>query len=526
MASHLVTLRDYLRLIFRRKYVVLVPILLSLVLTVPICVIVPPTYKAIAIVKRQDLAVVSSSSSALVSDSGSRLTLETLRGEMLTYPSLKRVVEQLKLDVDLHTPQDWQDKYEDLLRRVRMSPRANKRGISLIEISVTDANPDHAQQIANAIADNYVEESKKSAREGTRDIVAFHQAKEKEYLEKLRQAEDELQEFNRKRFTDLPQVKAEIAAKLWELERTKDTHEFELTELQNELAELDKQLPNIPMTIESEVMDLENPAYTELKAKLNAYERQLESLLVRNTERHPTVVSLKKDIENLKKQLGETDERKEDSIKRIVNPAYQQTLMSQLELRKRIRGHKGALTQVRAMIATYQNEMRDVVADEKRYSDLVREKEKYNRFYMKHSETLIAARSRLQLEHGDYGTEVTMIARAHRPARPDRADRIKLIIACIGAGCAAGVAMMFGIEFADQSLRDVEDAATYLNIPILGSILTIVTPEDRARRKRRILLTMFIAAGLVFVFTVFCIVWNYLHPGSLENLMLTFRQYL
>jgi len=85
---------------------------------------------------------------------------------------------------------------------------------------------------------------------------------------------------------------------------------------------------------------------------------------------------------------------------------------------------------------------------------------------------------------------------------------------------------MFGVEFADQSLRDVEDAAAFLNIPVLGSILTIVTPEDRARRRRKTFIITGVILMLIAAFVVFCVVWNYLHPGSLANLMTTVKSYI
>jgi capsular polysaccharide biosynthesis protein len=62
------------------------------------------------------------------------------------------------MDYDFKTSADWQSKYEALrkavaIKAVRQGPTAH-----LIEISVLDPNASQARLIANAIADNYVED--------------------------------------------------------------------------------------------------------------------------------------------------------------------------------------------------------------------------------------------------------------------------------------------------------------------------------------------------------------------------------
>ena len=107
-----VTVRDYLRLLFRRKYAIAVPIFCSVFLILPAWKIVPEKYRATALVKRKDLALTNAAAGSLMVHDNGPVPVETMRAEILTWTNLDRVIKQLKLDVDLKTPADWQNEYE------------------------------------------------------------------------------------------------------------------------------------------------------------------------------------------------------------------------------------------------------------------------------------------------------------------------------------------------------------------------------------------------------------------------------
>jgi len=528
MIPKLTTVRDYLRFVFRRKMLLLLPALLGVLLAIPIWWFVPASYRAVATVKRKDLAVIHAAADGLLSGSGAGVPLQTLRFEILTWPRLKSVIEKLKMDVDMKNDVDWQEAYDSLQDSVEIDRKAQARGIALIEIAATDSNPIRAMEIANAIAGNYVEESQRVTRGETRSYSEFVEQQARDYLDKLRRVEDDLDEFNRKRYVELPKVKENIRQKLFDLSTSERSLQLQLTDARTRLEEVEKQLAETPMTLRSKVTSQANPDALELERKLRQYETYLEELMrVRRwKDPHPEVKKVKKLIEIAKADLENMPKRLTDAEEEVVNPAYQELTRDKMRLQQEIRAKQAAIAQTQSWTEAHQIEMRQVVNDEKRYTDLVRQKGEYEEFYQKYRRQFIAAQSRMKAEGGEYGTEVTMEAPALAPYKPYRRERLQVAFGCLAAGLALGVALMFAAEFCDQSLRSAEDAAEFLNVPIMGSVLTIVTPDELEARRQRRLILLFAIGAVVVVGVVAAIMYEHTHPGFTSILLEKVRRFI
>ncbi len=507
--SHLTSPRDYLRMIFRRKWALLVPLLCGVVIAPVAWPFVRTKYRATALVRRKDLAAIASTPSSLMSRGGSHVPYKTLRIEILTPTNLERVIRQLKFDVDL-PPADWIAKYEELRSSISINRVAQSRGVDLINISALSGAPERAQNIANALADNYVEQSKRIGREDIGDAMKFHEAQAKEYKEKLRKAEEELDKFRRERIADLPDVKQAILQGLLALRMEDDTRSLQVADAKSRLSEIEKQMTDVPnKTVKINVASVENPEYTRLKDTLEQYQQGLKAMLTRLKEAHPRVVRVRKEIALLKEQLEETPARLEQGEQEIINPVYARLLADRLTRQQEIKGHQAAIEEIGARIKTNEKKIRDMVSDEKRYSDLMRDFNEYSEIYLQYRRSLIASRTRLEAEAGQYGTQVELVQRALL-GTPHQAGKMKLAMACLAAGLGSGVALMLGLEFCDRSFRNVEDVRAFFrgaedakflkDLPILASIPTIVSVESveaRARRRRWIAAGLGVAAALL-----------------------------
>ena len=80
-----------------------------------------------------------------------------------------------------------------------------------------------------------------------------------------------------------------------------------------------------------------------------------------------------------------------------------------------------------------------------------------------------------------------------------------------------GIALVFGMEYSDRSFRNVEDAASYLKLPILGSIPTIVSPLEVARRRRRKLAIAGLALMLLLATGGAVFLLEHLYPGMAKD---------
>ena len=526
MASNLVTVRDYLRLIFRRKWHLIVPTLGGLLLIPFLWWRTSDQYRAVATVRRKDLAILRSTPSSLISKADSHVSVSALRAEILTWTNLQRVIQQANLDKNLDTLADWQSMYSSLRSSISIDSIARGRGIDLIEIAAVHKNPEKAAKIANAVADNYVEKSQGASRSNSQTAVEFLSDGKEEYRTKLREAEQKLQDYKQTHFSDLPGVRDGLLQKMLSLRTEKTTEELQLTRAQKRLETVKDQIEEVPRIVEGEVTTQENPTLTELRNELRARERALTSILLDYTEEHPQVKKVKREIKELEKQIEDAPEQVETEKKNVINPEYQDLQMKKRELLQDIDAHQAALRQIEARIAANQQELRNIADEEQKYQDLVREKNEAQQLYEQYSSSLASAKTRLEVESKGYETEVEIIARAMEPQFPYRDLEMKLALASLVGGMAVGVALMFGMEFTDRSFRNVEDAAHYLGVPVLGSIPTIHTPQEaafrRARRLKILLAMIFIA--LVVAGGLFALHWYY--PELVDSRLAALREQL
>jgi polysaccharide chain length determinant protein (PEP-CTERM system associated) len=519
-----VTVRDYLRLLFRRKYVIVAPILCSLFLILPIWKIVPEKYRANALVKRKDLALTNAAGgSSLLRDIGP-VPVETMRAEILTWTNLDRVIKQLKLDVDLKTAADWQEEYEKLKTSITIKTAAQGRGVDLIEIAVMDKDASSSQKIANAIADNYVEESQRNSRDDTLQAIDYYKTQCDDNLAIIRKMNIELDKYTREHWTELPEVKRGILTTLQTLRVTEGEHLLLLSAGQNRLTEIDRQVKEVEKTIKSDIQTTDNPARAELVSQLMARQKRLTEMMVNYTEDHPQVKAVREEIATLQAQLKDTPERVPGSIHETINPLYQTLLQSRMTAEQEVKADEASLRETQAQIMANEASIRKVVDEEKQYADIQRQHDEAKEAYEEYHKTLLALQNRSRVQSEPNGTQVEIIARALEPAEPYHGYRLPLAIACVGGAAAAGLVLTFLLEFVDHSLRGPDDAAESLGVPVLATLTEISAPvrHDPGRARRRLIL--YIGAAILLAGVVSVTLVEGFVPGALGRVVVYLTQ--
>ena len=481
-----VSVRDYLRMLFRRKWALLLPVVAGVLVFFPVSVLTPKTYRAVAMVLQQD-----SSPAAAISTERRPLQVKAIEADIFNPDNLKEVVVQTKQDVDLVTEADRQKKYEELRNAIHVTSVAQGRGTDIIQFEVIHRDPDVAQNVANTVATKFVERKKEELKSGNLKDINFLQEETDSYRAALSQAEKAIDAYRSTPFADLPDVKNTIRNRLLQLRIDQDAKNMELEATQSRMDEAEAQLKQVKPSIQGETTSEPNPTVTDLKASLTQMERSLQLLLTTYTEDHPDVVRLHSQIAAIKEQLAKEPQRINTSEKEIVNPQYQALNTDISRLKQEIKGGETALRQLGADVAANDKKLHDVVEQEKTYNDLVRDQSRYTELWNTYRRQLEEAQLRQKVQQGDLGTTVEIYRSAIRPAIPYYKPVAKMALVCLMGGIGAGIMLMFGLEFCDRSFRSMDDAAAFLDkVPVLGSLTAIVTPEEvaAARRRRRLVL--------------------------------------
>ncbi len=200
MAEYDINLREYWRILKKRKFVVtVIAVVLGLFSTSFAILRAPePLYTTACIIEFEQAPAVEGvyGTTAHSSDSDE---IETQITVIKGYPVFQKVAEKLGLIPERETKQDSQLKdnviliIEDLLPKVQVT---RERWTSILNIIVTDTRPVFAQKLANTVALTYREVHAEEQMKRIKETLRYIAEQLAEVRERLRESEDEFNRFS------------------------------------------------------------------------------------------------------------------------------------------------------------------------------------------------------------------------------------------------------------------------------------------------------------------------------------------
>lgn len=459
MAQYDVDLRDYWRIIKKRKVSIVFMILL-----VGIC--------SYGFAKFKEPVPLFEASSAIKIDRFSNMA-SILTGEywqqsenmvthayiITSFPVLCETARNLGWLPDNISSDNVQKSqtYLSVIRQLKsMVEPEHQEGTNIINIRVKSDEAHEAAKVANAFARSYRDYNIQEKNKKTFETKAFIEEQLELTSNRLKLAENELQAF--KESYGLISLDAQTQNTLNRLYAVET--EFEKTKI--DIAEVKSQLSMIRTSRLSSAGDLNDSFFSAsagspvygLKAKLSDLLLKRQTLLINFTEKHPRV----KEIDDqVKAVLHETSKELQSLLNSYI------TRKKDLSRRiHQLRRENLSLPEKGLQLVRLQ---RDVELQESLYSQL---KEKYQ-------ETLIQESGKVE--------EVTILKPAVPPGEPfNIPSKAMIVMTGIVMGLITGVVFAFLAEVFDTSMGTIEDVEDLLHIPVLGVIPQL---DDELRIKHR-----------------------------------------
>jgi succinoglycan biosynthesis transport protein ExoP len=208
------------------------------------------------------------------------------------------------------------------------------------------------------------------------------------------------------------------------------------------------------------------------KERLVVMQKKLNELLMQYNEKHPDVIKVKAEIEQL---IEQTKVKKGDPAS---SPIAGMNDAADIEQSENGRNVDGALP------------ASDMSAGNKGLLDLEREREINKRIYEELLANLGKSQFSTQVEVQGKADAFRIVEPAIIPTKPINRNIMKMILLGILGGIAVGLGVVIGLDLFDTSLRSV-DAVKKLGLPVLAIIPIIQTVQEatRIRRKDRLLYT-------------------------------------
>jgi len=175
----------YVKIFFRRKRLILIPMLGGLLIGTALGFILPKTYESSTVILVEEGRVINPLIQGLAISTSLVDRLRTLREQILSWDRLVRLVKKLDLAKGITS----QYEYEKLILTLRERIQVQLRGPNLIRIAFESPDPLTTQVVVKTVTDNFIEENIAMQNRETDTAVEFINDQLKVYKRKIKESE-------------------------------------------------------------------------------------------------------------------------------------------------------------------------------------------------------------------------------------------------------------------------------------------------------------------------------------------------
>lgn len=387
---------------------------------------------------------------------------------------------------------------EDRVNQFRSGIRLDVRRNDAFQVSFDSGNPETAMKVVNRLASLFIEQNLQVREQQAIGTTNFINAEAERLRKELEEQESLVTHYKVNNRFELPD---QLDANLRIVEQLRDelkgnmatmaSMQERLGSLQKQLVEANAPVTTITKTGESEIKNLPT------NQKMQMRQKELDTLLIRYSERHPDVLRIRAEMAAIQKELEAEKEKakgggtskgpSENPLKQIIEEQID-SLKSSInaiqasngELKNTIVVHQKRLenTPMRAIELTKVTRTYDITL--RKYQDLL----------AKGLESQLSE----NLEKKQKGEQFQVIDPANLPLSPVKPNRPFILFGGIVAGIIGGLAAAFVWDLLDRSFKNSDDLAGFIDLPILATIPSIVTRGAILERRR--------AQGLMGISTI------------------------
>ncbi len=490
---------EYLRVFFKHKFMILIPFILIFMGAAIFGSTLPKVYKGTAVFRML-------SPSASQTRPAQRLAgndLAVMRGTILSRSNILAVIEDVGLDASYKELKEIQRNVEEekLVQEVRKGLDVQQKAQHLFEISYRCEDPEIAARVANAVTQRYIDGIVTGEKEIMENTITFLQRQVEVYRSKVSVSSEALARFKAEHALELPGSELSNSKELRNLRDQLAEAETNLSNAETAKGEIERQLSEIETTVVGETVVEANPRFAQYQGDIEKLELELATLKSKFTDLHPDVVKKKEQIQGLKSIVAKAQEKFTTKETVQVNPLYvalkQDLTTAQVQIASATRRKSDTLAKITEIEKRVQNAPA-LVKEMNRLQD----EDDSNRKLLDHYTTeLENSKIDQEKERDQKGTRFRVLDFANESSASAGARSKILKISFLGLilGGGLGLGLVVLKEQTDTSFKDVEDAASFLNTPVLGTIPTINTALEMAREKRKEV-AGWIVVGLLAVF--------------------------
>lgn len=500
-----------LNLLLQRKKIIISCLYLSIIGGLAFYINTPKIYKSSALIMYQRAKVSADSQITPDNQARTKEQIATLSQQVTSRTSLETIIKQHDLYPELRQNLPMGN-VVDLMRQDDITIEQDLGDV--FKVSYQGSSPNNVMLVTNALAARFIEENLIYREETvleTSEYVGNELNIAKSALDKK---EGAMRDYKLKYYNEMPQqLQINISrlnslhgqlqstqTSIQDLDRTRILIQEQISLRKNAISQGLLQNNQLQPLIGKQMLTPPTEPLSPLAALIQEQANirlKLDALLLRYTENHPEVKSLRNRLAELARNPAGQAEGPEASAETATtenngaptslaqdNPSSGDPQLSQLELQLKEASYtisklKEEKVAIGKEIEKYQQWINMAPIREAEWSALTRDYSQLSDHYKNLVTRNLQADSAKSLEHRQKGSQFKIVDSAYYPEKPFSPDFLKIFMISIALGLGSGVGMAFLLETLDASFKDTDEIEKHIDIGVLCSIPFIATAREK-----------------------------------------------
>ena len=430
---------------------------------------------------------------------------------LITRPNVEKLIRMADLDLGSASKAQQDALIDQVTKALEIKSLGRD---NIYTLSYRDPSPDKAKKVVQSLVSIFVESSMGSSRQDSDAAKKFLEEQIKTYLTKLQEAESRLKEFKLRNIdiqtangTDMAGQLSAINAQLGqarldlrEAENARDAAKKQLDAEKSESADITSR-----SLLQESAMSIATP---EIDSRIDAQQRNLDSLRQRFTDQHPDVVSARrliKELEDLKRK--QVQELRKAAMANPSSPMSSNNSLAYQELSRVMATSEVQVAALRARVSEYEsrfNRARDAMKTapqvEAEFSQLNRDyeinKKNYNDLVSRRESATMSG----DLDSATGVADFRLIDPPRASPKPVAPNRLLLMPLALLVALGAGLGVTVLLSQIRAVFYDAYAMSEALGLPLLGVVSLVVDDGTAQRRKSELKKFLAATAALIVVF--------------------------
>ncbi|MGY1457217.1 MULTISPECIES: XrtA system polysaccharide chain length determinant [unclassified Luteimonas] len=369
-----------------------------------------------------------------------------------------------------------------LLEEIRGRTLVTSPRPDLVQITYRDNEPERAYQVADAMGSLFMRETLATKERESREAYEFIDKQVQAYHRKLTDAEDNLQEYRANDIDAQPGSAVDANSRISALRTQVEQTRMALLEQESRESSITSQLSG-----ESAVTSVQTRE-TLHRSRLIELQAELDRLLLTFTDRHPDVVRVRHQMEDVQRQLEQERRRAASGVASSAsedsraNPLYQELRSQLAQAQRDVVATRSRMAVAESLLSGELDRSRRIAASESALAELTRDYEVNREIYQDLLRRRENARVSMGLDQANRGLTLRVQDPATMPLLPTGLRFMHIA----GAGLLMAIAVPLGLLWLlvrfDPRVRNPRLLESKIRYPLLATIPAYPSPRERRRQ--------------------------------------------